>query len=413
MIPFHRGDCHCVIGRYISWRGLTRVAYPGQGDARSQQRDRRTVEAPMSFSFVNSPFGCAGEQRDKNMDKSDITQKLPQPSKMEVINNFIIELSKQLFTSKNETTFYDFAKFCFDNYIKELKGLDRYVLEDLLIQSDEMTGNPTKKRFINLIQKIQEKCLCILEDYYRGDLHSALTNLDKLMRNCSTKNHLQEILANYFLLSSRMSNSVKLYRCVDWDLDKNSNDINCWHVPYNLRKIAKPSRFNYWGHICMYLSTSEDCANKEIGTCSDKKRRWTGVFTPFKDLLLMNLFFPTNRAELNKLNSYDKFCLLLNYPFFILCLTKSSKNEAEGEIMPEEYYFPQLFLHLIFLSEINNQSETGYPRFDGIIYNSMVVKSAANIAIPAKYDGSIPPASGHSSYIKALLKKIGNPYPTK
>ena len=118
------------------------------------------------------------------MNKNGIIQNAPRPSTSEVIDIFILELSKQLFVKIDKSTFYHFVKACFDNYIKELKGLDRYVLEDLLTQSDEMMGNCTKKRFINLVQKIQEKCLCILEDYYKGDILSALTNLDKLMRNC-------------------------------------------------------------------------------------------------------------------------------------------------------------------------------------------------------------------------------------
>ena len=345
------------------------------------------------------------------MNKKGIIQNTPQPSTSEVIDIFILELSKQLFAKNDKATFYDFAKNCFCSYIKELKGLDRYVLEDLLTQSGEMMGNCTKKRFINLVQIIQEKCICILEDYYKGDILSAITNLDKLMRNSFSKNYLQDILANYFCLSADIGNG-ELFRCVDWERDKDLPDVNCWHVPYDMRYKVYPSRFNYWGHICMYLSTSEECASKEIGACCDKKRRWTGVFTPSQKLHLMNLYFPTTEYELRQFKTYDKFCLLLTYPIFILCLTKSTKNKDGDHIMPEEYYFPQLFLHLLFLSKNKKQSDKNYPMFDGIIYNSMEENDVANIIIPAKYDESIPPACGHSPYIKTLLKNIGNPYLT-
>ena len=33
-------------------RGLTRVAYPGQGNARARAWDKRTVETPTSFAFI-------------------------------------------------------------------------------------------------------------------------------------------------------------------------------------------------------------------------------------------------------------------------------------------------------------------------------------------------------------------------
>ena len=35
----------------ISRRGLSRVAYPGQGNARAHTRDKREVELPTSFAF--------------------------------------------------------------------------------------------------------------------------------------------------------------------------------------------------------------------------------------------------------------------------------------------------------------------------------------------------------------------------
>lgn len=35
----------------MSWRGLTRVAYPGQGDARARAWDKREVEHPR-LSFI-------------------------------------------------------------------------------------------------------------------------------------------------------------------------------------------------------------------------------------------------------------------------------------------------------------------------------------------------------------------------
>lgn len=48
---FVQMDCY-----NISRRGLTRVAYPEQGNARARTWDRRTVETPTSFVLYISKF---------------------------------------------------------------------------------------------------------------------------------------------------------------------------------------------------------------------------------------------------------------------------------------------------------------------------------------------------------------------
>ena len=42
----------------ILWRGLTRVAYPGQGNARARMWDKREVEIPTSFAFYIASHFC-------------------------------------------------------------------------------------------------------------------------------------------------------------------------------------------------------------------------------------------------------------------------------------------------------------------------------------------------------------------
>ena len=45
---------YCYHTVNISRRGLTRVAYPWQGDARARQWDKRTVVTPTSFFFIKT-----------------------------------------------------------------------------------------------------------------------------------------------------------------------------------------------------------------------------------------------------------------------------------------------------------------------------------------------------------------------
>ena len=294
--------------------------------------------------------------------------------------------------------FYYYVRNQFDVYIRQLNSLDEKEFRLFLNNTNELSGNATANRFINLIKDIQKNCLSILILAYKGDMFSATKSLDRLLTIQEvTKYRLNDMLVNYFVLRRELGKTF--YRCVDFGEGETPND--CWHLPFNLKYKAARGRFNQLGTICMYVCNSKECANRESGPVKEQSIRWVGEFKPKQGICLYNLVVPS-KEYIENMSVYEQFCFLLTYPFYILCLTKT--NHPNGRFC-EEYLFSQLFFHMLFL-----QSNDKCPRFDGICYTSMQTPSAVNIVIPAKYENEEPPMSGHSKYVKSLLQEVRKPY---
>lgn len=318
---------------------------------------------------------------------------------MDIIKDFIYDLSQTLPMSRDtDSSFYSFVKEEFELYISKLKSLPKEDFERFLESANEMCGNASTRRFINLISDIQKHCLLILQSAYKGDYYLATKSLEKLLTiQEATKYRLKDMLVNYFVLGRDCKKTF--YRCVDFEKAKTPDD--CWHVPYNLRQYASRGRFNQTGTICMYISDSLECSNSELGAVNEQKVRWVGEFRPKQILYLYNFVVPS-KGDIEEMSSYEQFCFLLTFPFYILCLTKC---KYPSKSFCEEYIFSQLFFQMLFL-----QSNDKCPRFDGIIYTSMHVPNSVNIVIPAKYKDKEPLENGHSEYVKSLLKEIKCPY---
>ena len=102
-----------------------------------------------------------------------------------------------------------------------------------------------------------------------------------------------------------------------------------------------------------------------------------------------------------------QFCFLILYPFYCLCLTKSSHSSSKEPLFVEEYLFSRLFFHMLFLHKDN---EICF--FDGIIYTSTIDRNAYNIVLPARY--SVPENDDHnveSPFLRNRLMNIGPPFP--
>ena len=318
---------------------------------------------------------------------------------MNKIKDFIYRLSQALPMSCSEGIgFYYYVRNQFDVYIRQLNSLDEKEFRLFLNNTNELSGNATANRFINLIKDIQKNCLSILILAYKGDMFSATKSLDRLLTIQEvTKYRLNDMLVNYFVLRRELGKTF--YRCVDFGEGETPND--CWHLPFNLKYKAARGRFNQLGTICMYVCNSKECANRESGPVKEQSIRWVGEFKPKQGICLYNLVVPS-KEYIENMSVYEQFCFLLTYPFYILCLTKT--NHPNGSFC-EEYLFSQLFFHMLFL-----QSNDKCPRFDGICYTSMQTPSAVNIVIPAKYEKEEPPMSGHSKYVKSLLQEVRKPY---
>lgn len=318
---------------------------------------------------------------------------------MDVIKNFIYGLSQTLPMSFGEdVSFYTFVKEQFELYIGKLNSIPKDEFDCFLRNTQEMSGNVTAKRFVNLIRDIQNNCLGILLYAYKGDLLSADRRLERLLTiQEPTKYRLNDMLVNYFVLRRELGRTF--FRCVDFGEGETPND--CWHLPFNLKYKAARGRFNQLGTICMYICDSKDCANSELGPVKEQRVRWVGEFKPKQNICLYNLVVPSIEY-IENMSIYEQFCFLLTYPFYVLCLTKT--NHPNGNFC-EEYLFSQLFFHMLFL-----QSNDKCPKFDGICYTSMQIPDAVNIVIPAKYEEEEPPMKGHSKYVKSLLEDVRIPY---
>lgn len=312
------------------------------------------------------------------------------------LDEFIKKLSEHIPIDGDNTPYYDIIVKEFDLYLRWLNTyLPDEEFKSFLQTTNELKGTLSKKRFINLIAKIQKKCIEILQVCYKGDLWNAANMLVQLMTmgKC-TQYKLKDIYANYFRLDIARLGREYYYRRVDYG--EKEEVTNCWHLPYNLRHLAAKGRFNMIGYPCFYLSDSFNGAYNEVGALKDGKLAYVGKFLPEKNVLLLNLTLPL----IDKMSSFDKFCFMITYPIYLLCFVKARCKDKNFAFC-EEYVFPQLFFHVMFYHTADK-----FPNFDGISYNSLEESKAINIVLPAKYEGDIPPSYGFSSFITSLFKQI-------
>lgn len=314
------------------------------------------------------------------------------------MNELIKKLQANIRENLNGANYYELIVTQFDSYIHVLThGISDDNFNQFLQNVKELNGKQTKIRFINLIKKIQDQCLAILRSCYKGDFFYAEEQLVKLLSIPKfTDNKLKDAYYGYFVLDFERLNPKFYYRRVDFPIGK--TDVNCWHVPFNLRHLASKGRFNMLGYPCFYLSDSPQGANAEVGNLKPGMSSHIGKFEGIKRILLLNFTLP----DVKSMNDFDKFCFLVTYPFYLLCLVKAAHKES---VFCEEYLFPQLFFHILFCHHKNGKG-IGFPNFNGISYNSMEAENATNIVIPAKYSGDIPPLNGYSTYIKSMFKCV-------
>ncbi len=313
------------------------------------------------------------------------------------MKKLLLELSKGLGQECSAKTFYEYAETRFGDYIRTLEQNEACV-SDLLrkVQKDELRKDGTILSFVNLIKTIEKHCLEIMQKSYAGEILSATNMLLKLLRVQKYANYkLADMYANYLKLEVP---DIEWYRCVDFDNAETS--VNCNHVPFELRSKLKTGRFNQIGFPCLYLASSLETANKEVGMCEKGKKRYYGKFRSKKNLVSLDFSIPTEK-RIDKMSEYDQFSFLITYPVRILCSTKAKDSNAN---FVEEYIFSQLLLHVLLLSKKDSKKDDDLPKFDGICYTSTKDNKGLNLVVPAKYFVKEPPAEGWSEFVDSLFE---------
>ena len=257
------------------------------------------------------------------------------------------------------------------------------------------------------MNNINRDLLSILDCVYRGDIHQANDKLNKLLFNMKFGQYLPECIYNTmnFYLPDKKS---LYYRIVD--LDSNCNKELLIHVPYEIRHKTEKMRFNMSGFPCAYLSNSFECSLSEKSEKGDNRKKYRYILQYkiksnkyTKSVVFLNMVIPTDE-EINLFDNFDKICFILRFPFLFLSLCYSQKkndndnNESITEYC-DEYFFSQLFFHVIFF-ENNN---LGY---FGIAYSSTKQghRDSVNYVIPAKMGRQLK-FNGYSDILSEIFEK--------
>lgn len=296
------------------------------------------------------------------------------------IKELINILSNNLPANYEGVSFYDFAKNKLEEYVTLLSATDKNEFDNLLEATGDfgLNKNKTQRRFVNLIKVINQTCLKILQLAYKGDMYNAISTLSKLMTvSKATKGYLADRYLSYLKFAA--DDGQIYYRCLK--LNSNIEPKNCNHLPYNLRRLASPNRFNQIGFPCLYVASSLDLAGKE-SNCKVSEHVYVGEFKSKKNLHYLNFCIPT-KEEREQMTAYDTFEYLVTYPLLLLSLITKSNKDCTG--FCEEYLFSQLFFHLLFTTK---RDDIVY--WDGIRYTSTLDRNGYNIVVPASYKQQEP-----------------------
>ena len=323
------------------------------------------------------------------------------------IKELVNILSNNLPANYEGISFYDFAKNKLEEYVTLLSATDKNEFDNLLEATGDLglNKNKTQRRFVNLIKVINQTCLKILQLAYKGDMYNAISTLSKLMTvSKATKGYLADRYLSYLKFAA--DDGRIYYRYLK--LDSNIEPKNCNHLPYNLRYLASPNRFNQIGFPCLYVASSLDIAEKESNCkesnckesdCKESKHVYVGEFKSKKNLYYLNFCIPT-KEEREKMTAYDTFEYLVTYPLLLLSLITKSNKDCTG--FCEEYLFSQLFFHLLFTTK---RDDIVY--WDGIRYTSTLDRNGYNIVVPASYKQQEPPSGDTiSDFIEERFEQI-------
>jgi len=299
--------------------------------------------------------------------------------------------------ASNNSLFY-FIKDKLSWYESMVKALDKI---DFAASSDDVffKGSFTFMRFNNLIHRLVEAYIHILQSCYKGDIYYSSDLLYNLLLGRTNKlnQYLVEPYINYF--DFEVLKDKIFYRMRD---EKSGNELtDCSHVPFNLRKKIDSNRFSLQGLPCLYLADSKETADKELGSLNSGKSRWVSEFVLKRPVYLFDLRF-RSVTSIQQIEDYDYFKLLITYPIRLLC---SLKVKDDCDSFHEEYYIPQLLSHLILVYLKEHPNQELYHGMEGVLFDSTKNEGGYNLIIPALYKDKNPPQTGHSPIVKNMFEE--------
>ena len=317
------------------------------------------------------------------------------------IRNVLNKLYSPLILSEwmeYEGLLYYYIKDKFDLYKKLVAEINE---NEFSIEPESIffKGNITKTRLNNLVERIVEGYMSVLQFCYKGDFYFASRLLYRILlcQNSKLHQYLIEPYINY--LDFEILGSSVFYRMRD---EKNGNPVdNCSHVPFNKICCIDSNRFSLQGLPCLYLADSHETANRECREVNEGYQRWVSEFVPVKQFAFTDLRFRGLKIDSN-IDIYDAFRLIITFPIRFLC---SFRVKADGDKFHEEYLFPQLLSHLILVYLKGHSEDKLYNGSEGIMYDSTQNEKGFNVIIPALYSEKEPPQSGHSSKISELFRE--------
>ena len=297
---------------------------------------------------------------------------------------------------KTEETFYNYIKTVLERFLVGLKDIEENELIQIVndgFRIGHFRASYTKQRFINLMNKVCDDFLKMLQLCYKGDFYNAHNLLEKVLNKQRYGLYLEEHYRNYFSFKDPNQEYFRMRDEDEYEEDGTPKIVdNCWHVPYDKRHVAYTGRFSLLGYPCLYLASSKETCNAELGELKKGRVRWVSSFIYKGHSFVYDFRLPVV-DDIKCASYYDQFTMFLQYPLLAMCYCVKQVNGFN-----EEYFIPQLLFHHIFVANNNGL------QFDGLAYTSTRGVNGFNIAFPAKYDGLISPSSGYSEYLTHILE---------
>lgn len=252
----------------------------------------------------------------------------------------IIQRIKDILSSRpKDIGLVDFLKSICEQYIEMIATLDDTIARPVMF----------KDGLIEAIDKVVNKIMLSLHEYYDGRISSAAAEIDFLFQDLSLifpDGHNQfSISSNDVWYRGRIINEgLRIYP---------RNEM--FHIPNHLRENVSNQRFSFNGYPCLYMG-------KSIWTCweeLDEPDLDNVCFSALKisqNLQIFDLSIPTPDSIKNK-SIEELIAMLIVLPLSIACTIKTKNEKANFK---EEYIIPQLMM--VELLE--------HQRFDGYMFTS-------------------------------------------
>lgn len=227
---------------------------------------------------------------------------------------------------------------------------------DTLLQIDDRyLENIPFSQLSKTIEKVEQRILQSLKDYFNGRLDGAVAEIAFLLQDIELVDGFNTTILNkddIWYRSRLKEEGTRLYERKEM-----------FHIPEHLRERVNSQRFSFNGYPCLYLGKSIWACWEEL----DEPHLDDICFSAFKlteDLNLLDLSIPSE--DLLKTKSLkDYYKILITLPLAMACTVKTANEKANFKA---EYVIPQLMM----VNLLNSW------HFKGFIYSSTKKNPALN-----------------------------------